>query len=330
MRRRQFLAALGGSAMSCALVQASRAQQPVPVIAILGSGAADADSSKLQMQLLSAGMRDAGLVEGKDYVFETRWAGSDSSRFAALAAELLALHPAAVVASTNLAVTTFQNFSRTVPIVGTSLNAPLGVGLVASLSHPGGNITGVSTMAEELVFKLIEIMRELLPKTRNITIMFNPTNSSNPVMLDSVLRQFANSELAIGQVAVRSPADLDAAFGEMSRQQPGALIVLTDNSLQGLADSIVPHALEQRVPVFGTFTLSFAQAGALINYGRDQKEALQGTARLLKKILGGTAPADLPVEQPTKYVLAINLKAAKVLGIDIPPTLLARADEVIE
>ena len=330
MRRRQFLAALGGSAMSCALVRASRAQQPVPVIGILGSGAADADSSKVQMQLLSAGMRDAGLAEGKDYVFETRWAGSDSSRFPALAAELLALHPAAAVASTNLAVTTFQNLSRTVPIVGTSLNAPLGVGLVASLSHPGGNITGVSTMAEELVFKLIEIMRELLPKTRNVTIMFNPTNSSNPVMLDSVLHEFANSELAIGQVAVRSPADLDPAFAELSRQHPGVLIVLTDNSLQGLAELIVPRALALRVPVFGTFTGSFSQAGALINYGRDQKEALQGTARLLKKILGGTAPADLPVEQPTKFVLAINLKTAKVLGIDIPPTLLARADEVIE
>jgi putative tryptophan/tyrosine transport system substrate-binding protein len=229
MRRRTFITMTGATAVSCVLLRASRAQQAVPVIAILGSGAAEADSSKTQMELLRAGMRDSGLVEGKDYIFETRWAGSDSSRFPALAAGLLALRPAAVVASTNLAVTTLQNLSRTVPIVGTSLNAPLAVGLVASLSHPGGNITGVSTMAEELVFKLIEVMRELLPKTRNVMIMFNPTNSSNPVMLDSVQRQFANSDLVIGSVAVRSPADLDAAFSEVSRQHPSVLIVLTDN-----------------------------------------------------------------------------------------------------
>ncbi len=140
MRRRTFITMTGAIAVSCVLLRASRAQQAVPVIAILGSGAAEANSSKTQMELLRAGMRDAGLVEGKDYIFETRWAGSNSSRFPALAAELLALRPAAVVASTNLAVTTLQSLSRAVPIVGTSLNAPLAVGLVVSLSHPGGTL----------------------------------------------------------------------------------------------------------------------------------------------------------------------------------------------
>jgi putative tryptophan/tyrosine transport system substrate-binding protein len=327
MKKREFITLLCGVAV-WPLV--ARAQKSIPVIAVVGSGAADSTSSMIQMQLLGAGMRELGLVEGKDYVFETRWAGSDSSRISALAAELLALHPAAVVVSTNLAVTTVQNLSRTVPIVGTSLNAPLAVGLVASLSHPGGNITGVSTMADELLFKLVEIMRELLPQVRNLAVMFNPTNPSNPVMLDMLTRRFANEELSIGSVSVRSPAELDAAFAEVSRQHPGALVVLTDNSLQGLADTIIARALAQRLPTFGSFTLTFAQAGALINYARDPKEAFQGTARLLKKVLNGVAPADLPVEQPTKFILAINLKTAKTLGLEIPPTLLARADEVIE
>jgi putative ABC transport system substrate-binding protein len=327
VKKREFITLLCGVAV-WPLV--ARAQKSIPVIAVVGSGAADSTSSMIQMQLLGAGMRELGLVEGKDYVFETRWAGSDSSRISALAAELLALHPAAVVVSTNLAVTTVQNLSRTVPIVGTSLNAPLAVGLVASLSHPGGNITGVSTMADELLFKLVEIMRELLPQVRNLAVMFNPTNPSNPVMLDMLTRRFANEELSIGSVSVRSPAELDAAFAEVSRQHPGALIVLTDNSLQGLADTIIARALAQRLPTFGSFTLTFAQAGALINYARDPKEAFQGTARLLKKVLNGVAPADLPVEQPTKFILAINLKTAKTLGLEIPPTLLARADEVIE
>jgi putative ABC transport system substrate-binding protein len=168
MKKREFITLLFGVAV-WPLV--ARAQKSIPVIAVVGSGAADSTSSTIQMQLLGAGMRELGLVEGKDYVFETRWAGSDSSRISALAAELLALHPAAVVVSTNLAVTTVQNLSRTVPIVGTSLNAPLAVGLVASLSHPGGNITGVSTMADELLFKLVEIIRELLPQVRKLTVI---------------------------------------------------------------------------------------------------------------------------------------------------------------
>jgi putative ABC transport system substrate-binding protein len=149
-------------------------------------------------------------------------------------------------------------------------------------------------------------------------------------MLDMVMRQFTGKDLTVGSVGVRSPADLDPAFDEVQRQHPGALIVLTDNSLQGLAETIIARALAQHVPVFGSFTLTFAQAGALINYARDPKEAFQGTARILKKILDGAVPADIPVEQPTKYVLAINLKTAETLGIKVPPTLLARADEVIE
>jgi len=328
MQRRGFMTLLGSAAFARPL--ASRAQQKVPVIAVLGSGAADSTSSKAQMELLDGGLGELGLVPGRDYVFETRWAGSDSSRFPALATELLAQHPAAVVVSTNLAITTVQNLSRTVPIVGLSMNAPLAVGLVASLAHPGGNVTGVSTMADDLQFKLIEILREVLPQLRKLTVMFNPTNSSNPVMLDMVTRQFASKELTIGSVGVGSPADLDAAFDEVSRQHPDALVVLTDNSLFALADKIIARALAQRLPVIGSFPSDLARAGALMSYGREPKEAFQGAARLLKKILGGAAPADLPVEQPTKYILAINLKTAKLLEINIPPTLLARADELIE
>jgi putative ABC transport system substrate-binding protein len=329
MRRRQFIGVIGG-AMAWPFAALTQQVGRVPTIAVLGSGAADSDSSKTQMDLLDAGMHDVSLELGRDYVFETRWANSDSRRFPTLAAELLALNPAAVVVSTNLAVTTVQNLSHNIPIVDTSLNAPLATGLIMSLSHPGGNVTGVSTMADELIFKSIELIHEVLPHLHSVTIMFNPTNPSNPVMLDMVTHQFANKELVMDSVAVRSPADIDAAFAELSRQKPDALIVLTDNSLQGIADVIIARARAQRVPVFGSFTLAFARAGALVNYGRDQKEAFQGAARILKKILAGTLPADIPVEQPTKFNLVINLQTAKALGIVIPGTVLARADEVIE
>jgi putative ABC transport system substrate-binding protein len=326
LRRREFIALLGGAAVAWA--PAARAQKPLPVIAILGSGAADAAPSTQQMHMLDAGMRDLGLVQGRDYTFETRWADSDSSRFPALAVELLARSPGAVVVSTILAAKAVQSLSRTVPIVMTGLNDPVAAGLVANLARPGGNITGVSTMAEDILLKLIEIMREALPEVRRLTVMTNPTNPSSQPMLDALTRQVANRGLSIATVGVASPADLDTAFAELSRQRPGALLVLTDSSLAALADAIVARAMAQGVPTFGGAVV--VQAGALFGYSRDLKEAYQSVARLLKKILDGAAPADLPVEQPSKFSLMINLKTAKALGLTVPLTLLTRADEVIE
>ena len=282
------------------------------------------------MSLLDAGMRELGLSQGQDYVFETRWAGSDASRFSALAAELLANHPRAVVVSTNLAALAVQKLSPTAPIVGTGLNAPVAIGLVASLNRPGGNITGVSTMAEDVLLKLYQIMREAMPGVRRAMLMMNPTNPSNPLMVDLLKSQAVKDGLSMLAASVSAPADLDAAFTEMSREHPGALFMLTDNSLLALADTIVARALTLRVPTFGGFGGTFAQAGALIAYSRDAREAFRGVARLLKKILNGTAPGELPFEQPTKFNLVVNLKTAKALGIEIPPTLLATADEVIE
>ena len=282
------------------------------------------------MRLLEAGMRGLDLAKGKDYVFETRWANSDSSRFPALAAELLAGKPSAVVVGTILAVKAAQNLTRTVPIIMTGMNDPVAAGLVASLARPGGNITGVSTMAEVVLLKLIEIMREALPDARRLTVMTNPTNPSNQPMVDALVRHVADKDLTIATVSVGAPADLDAAFVEMPRQHPDALFVLTDNSLQALAKPIVERALAQRVPTFANLGDTYAHAGALFDYSRDPTEAFNSVARLLKKVLAGAAVADPAVEQPTKFNLLINLKTAKTLGIALPPLLFARADEVIE
>jgi putative tryptophan/tyrosine transport system substrate-binding protein len=328
MKRRDFITLLGGAATAWPLF--AQAQKPVPVIALIGSGAADAAASIFQMRSLDAGMREVGLVQGRDYVLETRWADSDSSRFPALAAELLARRPSAFVVSTILAAKVVQNLSRTVPIVMTGLNDPVAAGLVESLARPGGNVTGVSTMAEDVLLKLVEIMREALPEVRRLSAMMNPTNPSNQAMLDVLRREAAKAGLSIATVSVASPVDLNAAFAELSRQRPGALFVLTDNSLLALADAIIARALAQRVPTFGSFSLPFLQAGALFTYSRDPREAFHGVARLLQKILNGAAPADLPVEQPTKFNLMINLRTARALGLEVPPSLLARADEVIE
>ena len=328
MKRREFFTLLGGAAVGWPL--AAHAQKAKPVIGILGSGAADASSSKGLMSTLDASMREVGLSQGQDYVFETRWAGSDASRFLPLAAELLARRPSAVVVSTILAATAVQKLSRTVPIVGTGLNAPVATGLAESLAHPGGNITGFATMAEDIQLKLFEMMREALPSVRRVMVMTNPTNVSLQPMLDLLTNRATKDGLAIDVVRVAAPADLDAAFTEMSRKPAGALFVQSDSSLSGLADRIIGHALALGMPTIGTFGAVFAQAGALFAYSYNPREAIQGVARLLKKILDGASPGELPFEQPTKFSLFINLKTAKTLGIEIPPTQLAIADEVIE
>ncbi len=327
MKRREFMALLGTAA---AMPLAARAQKSAPVIAILGSGAAQAASSKMQMSLLDLGMRDAGLVEGRDYVFDIRWAGSDASHLPALAAELLANQPRAVVVSTNTAAFAVQKLSRTVPIVGTGLNTPVAVGLVASLARPGGNITGVSTMAEDVQLKLLEMLHETLPGARRVLVIANPTNPSNAALLEILMVHAAKTGIAVDAVNVSAPADLETVFAQLSQQPAKAVFLLTDNSLFGLAEPIIARALAARVPCFGNFSAPFADAGGLFAYSRDPKEAYQGVARLLKRLIEGASPADLPFEQPTKFNLFVNLKTAKALGIDVPERFLAIADRVIE
>jgi putative ABC transport system substrate-binding protein len=327
MKRREFITLL---ATAAAMPLSARAQKGAPVIAILGSGAAEAASSKMQMSMFDAGMRDAGLVEGRDYVFDIRWAGSDASQLPILAAEALANHPRAVVVSTNAAAFAVQKLSRTVPIVGTGLNTPVAVGLVASLARPGGNITGVSTMAEDVQLKLLEMLHETLPGARRVLAIANPSNPSNPAMLEILMAHAAKTGIAIDAVNVTAPADLETVFAELSQQPAKAVFMLTDNSLFGLAEPIIARALAAKVPTFGNFSEPFAEAGGLFAYSRDPREAYQGVARLLKRLLDGASPADLPFEQPTKFNLFVNLKTAKALGIDVPERFVVIADRVIE
>jgi putative ABC transport system substrate-binding protein len=328
MRRRQFISLLGGAAV---LPLSARAQQlaKVPMIAVLGSGAMDAGLSVIQMDLMADGMRELGLTQGRDYVFEARWADSDSSRFPGLARELLARQPRMVVVSTILAAKAVEDQSKTLPIVMSGLNDPVAAGLIASLAHPGGNITGLSTMAEDLLLKLIDLLRQMLPDLRKIAVLTNPTNPSHRPMLDALARQAATDGGVITPIGISSSADLDAGFAILAQQRAGALVMLNDASLGALLKDIVARASSQRIPAAG-FNFGFAQAGGLLAYSRDARDSYRSVARFLKKILDGADPANLPVEQPTKFNLSINLKTATALGITIPQSLLATADEVIE
>jgi putative ABC transport system substrate-binding protein len=184
-------------------------------------------------------------------------------------------------------------------------------------------------MAEDILLKLVELLHEALPAARRIAVMTNPTNPSHPAMLDSLRKYAVTAGFSIEPVAVASPADLDMAFAGLSQWRPDALFVLIDNSLLALTDTINARALTQRVPIFGTFAIE-AATGALFSYSRDSKEAFRSVAMLVKRILNGTNPAELPVMQPTSFELIVNMRAAKALDIAIPPSILVRADKVIE
>jgi putative ABC transport system substrate-binding protein len=223
-----------------------------------------------------------------------------------------------------------RDLSRTTPIVVNGMNDPVAAGLVSSLFRPGGNITGVTNMTEEAQATLVEILREMLPAARRIAVVVNPQNDSLQPMLDSFRRRTAAFGIAVDPVAIGHPNDLDAALGVVGRARPDALLALQDAALQFLATDIVVRALARRVPCFGTLLLGFVEAGALFTYAKDTDEAARSVAFLLAKILRGAHAGDLSVEQPTRFHLRINLGTARALGIVVPPSVLARAAEVVE
>jgi putative tryptophan/tyrosine transport system substrate-binding protein len=233
------------------------------------------------------------------------------------------------VVSTIAAAEAARDVSKTVPIVMTGLNDPVGAGLAASLARPGGNITGIATMNEEVILKLLGLLPSALPNAKRITAMVNPTNPSNPVILAIIKAATTRLGFVVDTVEVATPAALDKAFEELRHYHPDLLLVVPDNSLIALSDHIVSRALAERVPVIST-SQNLAFAGAILTYGLLAREAVEGTGYYLKKILAGVSPADLPIEQPTKFHLVVNLKTARSLGIEFPAAIFAQADEVIE
>src|SRR4051812_47123755 len=327
MRRREFIKLLGGAAASWPLSAA--AQQPTkPVIGFLVSGSAD--SFAIFVDAFKQGMRDNGLVEDRDYVLDLRFADGDYGRFPALAAETVQRKPAAIIVTTISAARAAQRATATIPIVMTGLIDPVGLGLVASLARPGGNTTGLSNMAQDVMPKLVEILRSALPTIKVIAILFNPTNPANrELMSKEIPAQAGSIGVTIRPVEFRGAAELEATFTALERQRPEALVVVSDAALYDLRERISALALRHRLPMIA-YVPEFTDVGALMSYGPPRRAMYRRSADYVKKILAGAKPGDLPVEQPTQIELSINLQTAKTLGIAIPDGLLARADRVIE
>lgn len=324
-RGRDFSALLGGTALLSA--NSAHGQQRPALIGFLVSGAAD--SFAIFVDAFKDGMRDNGLVEGSEYVFDLRFANGDYSRFDAFAAELAQRKPAVVVVTTISAARAAQRASATIPIVMTGLIDPVGQGLIASLARPGGNTTGLANLAQDVMPKLIEILRIGFPTIEVVAVLFNPANPANRELSKAIPTEAKTIGVSVRLVEFRGSGELDATFTELAQQPPGALVIMSDAALYDLRARISALALSHGMPMIA-YVPEFTDAGALMSYGPPRRPMYRRAANFVSKILTGAKPGDLPVEQPTQVELSINLQTARALGLTIPDTLLVRADRVIE
>jgi putative tryptophan/tyrosine transport system substrate-binding protein len=327
MKRRELLTLLGGATAVWPL--AARAQQPsMPVIGFLGT------TSAAQWAGLVAGFREglaqAGYVEGKNVVIEFRWAENKIDRLPALAAELIDAQAAVIIASGGtVAAQAAKAATATVPVVFVIGADPVKWGLVASLNRPGGNVTGVSFLVDAIVAKRLEVLRELIPAGTSIGVLVNPKNPNAESDTNDVQTAAKSFGQEIHVVTARSEQDFDTAFASLVQQRVAGLFVIPDPFLFSQRDRIVGLAAQHALPAIYDRHETVLDGG-LISYGPSVTDANKQAGIYAGRILKGTRPADLPVLQPTKFELTINLKTAKTLGITIPAPLLARADEVIE
>ena len=327
--RRELLAALGGAAAAWPL--AARAQQAERVRRIgLLMGVADDREGQARVTALKQGLQELGWTDGRDIQIETRFGEADIGRIRTDAAELVALAPDVIVGQTTPVIRALRQATSSIPIVMAAVNDPVEQGFVSSLAHPAGNITGFMFIDFQMVGKWLEMLKEVAPGVARAVLMFNPDTAPHYYVY---LRSFEAEPRAVAievtAAPVRDTAEIEAAFAKLGREPGGGLIVAPD------AFTIVHHPLfirlaqQHRLPAVYNLRTYVAQ-GALMSYGPDPYDLFRRSASYVDRILKGAKPADLPVQQPTKFELAINLKTAKALGLQIPDKLLALADEVIE
>jgi putative ABC transport system substrate-binding protein len=325
LKRREFITLLGGAAAAWPLV--GRAQQPMPVVGFLSSGFPDA-----YLPFLAAfrtGLTESGYIEGKNLKLEYRWAKGQFDRLPALAADLTRRSVAVIVTSGVASGLAAKAVTSTIPHIFLSQDDPVKRGFVAGLNQPGGNATGVALLTSVLVQKRLEIVRELVPTAAVITVLTNPTSPESESQLSDVQLAARSLGQQIHLVNAASDGDFDSVFATLSQQRSGAFLVTTDPFFYSRRYRIVALAIRHAIPAIYD-RREFATAGGLITYGANFLDAYRQIGIYTGRVLKGTRPAELAVMQPTNFELVINLATAKALGLEVPPMLLARADEVIE
>ena len=329
MRRREFITLLGGATVARPL--SVGAQLPaMPVIGYLGIGSPDTEVS---LAAFRQGLSEAGYTEGQSVTIHYRWAEGNPERFPALAAELVMLKVHVIVtAGGTLAAIAAKRATATIPIVFTAVGDPVEEGLVANLARPGGNVTGFSVTLPDLIGKFLELIKEAVPGASRVALLLKPDAMPDRAREARLKQADASARALAVKLLVfeaREREDFSAVFSDMSKARADALVVWPTPLFQLERRRLSDLAAEHRLPAVFPFK-NYVEAGGLMSYGPNPPDLSRRAAIYIGKILKGTKPSDLPVEQPTKFELVINLKTAKALGIVAPPSLLARADEVIE
>jgi putative tryptophan/tyrosine transport system substrate-binding protein len=321
--RREFITLLGGGAAAWPI--AARGQQPaMPVVGILGISAPDTIGDRLRAFRL--GLKEAGYIDGENLAIDYRWTEFD--RFPELAADFVRKRVAVIttIAGASLAA---KLATTSIPIVFISAEDPVRLGLVASLARPGGNLTGINIFSAELVAKRLELVRELLPSATRIAVLISPSGPSSETTLRDIEPAAHALGLRVQVLNASTPREIDAAFATLVRERLDALFLAADPFFTSRRVQLANLATRHVVPMISA-TREVPEAGGLISYGANIKDGWRQMGVYVGRILRGTKPADLPVVQSTKFELVINAQTARILGLDVPPTLLARADEVIE
>jgi putative tryptophan/tyrosine transport system substrate-binding protein len=327
MDRRAFIGTLGGSLLAASLGAGAESTSKVYRIGFLEAGAASVNRHFLEA--FEKGLREYGYVDGENVVIDARWAEGKAERFPELLAELVKLKPDVIVVASTLGAVAAKKSIASIPVVFVGVSGPLDKGLVASLARPGGNMTGISRVfGEGLLGKGLQLLKEMVPGASRIAILWNAAGEVEPRLVEAqaAVRTLGMTSLPID---VREPSGLADAFARMRQQKADAMMVVADPMTLRNRETIVKLAAANRMPAVYEFA-EFARAGGLIAYSASAPANFQRAALYVDKILKGAKPADLSVEQPTKFDLVINLKTAKALGLTIPQSLLLRADEVIQ
>lgn len=324
-RRRLLGLALLPFAVPCA----AWAQPAAKVYRVGYLGSVSAVGNKDRVEAFRRGLRELGYVEGRNVLIEYRWAEGDYSRLPALAKELVERKPDLIVSTGGRpSMIALRDATSSIPVVFLG-SEPVTAGIVLSLGRPGGNFTGMDVFSVELDTKRLALLKEAFPKISQVALLWNPENPSGPPQRYRVETAGQTLGVQVRLVEARRPEELDAAFAALARQRPDALLVNADPMYDSQRQRIVEHARKLRIPAIYQWR-EFAEAGGLMSYGADLPALYRRLAVYMDKIFKGAKPAELPVEQPTKYELIVNLKTARALGLTIAPTMLARADRVIE
>jgi putative tryptophan/tyrosine transport system substrate-binding protein len=330
MKRREFIAALGGAA---AWPVAARAQQPERMrrIGVFVNLAEGDREGQLSIEAFQRGLREFGWIEGRNVQVDYRWSpGADTSRIRAAAMDVVASRPDLILASATEGLAAFSDATKTIPIVFVSVSDPVSQGFVSNLARPGGNITGFTAFEFSMGGKWIEILKEIAPKLARIAVLFNPKTAPYfASFLQSIETGAVSVALPWTAAPVNDLAEIEPKITAFAREPNGGLICPSDSFTSVHRKTIISLAASHRLPTIYAWR-EFAPDGGLVTYGIDRVDLYRRAAPYVDRILRGAHPGELPIQQPTKFEFVINLKTAKALGLDVPPTLLARADEVIE